>query len=96
MKAFTGTIYEAFDGQRFITENECSVYETELKLLREGNELKDRYEDLMADIRHYCNKMLDEEYDDYEGYNKCTNTTCPFYDENCCQSCSFDRIPCND
>ena len=92
MKVTTGTIYEAFDGAKFTTEYDCKKYETERKLIKKGLDLRETYDEVMEDIKHYCGQMVVEEYDEYEERTVCTSETCPFNDKRCICNCILEKL----
>ena len=87
-------VYEARDGQKFFSEYDCSLHETELRLKAEGEELLARQVQLKKDIAHFCSKYISEEFDEYEGVTVCVSKDCPFYcDKSSCR-CGFEDFPC--
>ena len=52
MKELSMTIYEAFDGRRFDTIEDCQAYERKLKIQR--NAQSKEYVDVLSNIKYMC------------------------------------------
>lgn len=86
MKEITIVRYEAEDGKRFDTQEECLTHE---KDIIDSKKIMQKFNDIMD----FCHEHCDEIYDDYEGYNVCDNNECPFYDSRCGHNCTFMCLP---
>ncbi len=87
--------YEARDGQKFSTEYDCALHETELRLKAEGDELFARQVQLKKDIAHFCAKSIVKDYEAHEDYVVCVSKDCPFQTDTPWR-CLFDDFPCGD
>lgn len=88
MKELSVTIYEAFDGRRFDTIEDCQAYERKLKIQR--NAQSKEYVDVLSNIRYMC-AARDTCDCDAEGREE---ERCPYYIKSgFTNRCAFDDSP---
>lgn len=86
MKEISITVYEAFDGRRFDTMEDCQTYERKLTIQR--NIQSKEYVDVLSNIKYMCSvrDTCDAGCSEEEG--------CPYYIKSGLTSrCAFDDSP---